>query len=1057
MTFEKESDFEASIIKLLRERFGWGDYPVLRHPTEQDLIDNWAKILYENNRGIDRLNDSPLTPGEMKQILDQIRGLRTPLALNGFINGKTVSIVRDNPADARHFGQTVSLSIYDRLEIAAGKSRYQIAEQPEFPSSGMTHDRRGDLMLLINGMPVIHVELKKTGVPVSQAYYQIENYAHEGVFSGLFSLVQVFVAMNPDETVYFANPGPDGTFNKDFYFHWADFYNEPINDWAKICEHLLSIPMAHQLIGFYTVADDTDGLLKVMRSYQFYTAREVTNRVSQTRWADHELYGGFVWHTTGSGKTLTSFKCAQLVSESGLADKVVFLLNRIELGTQTLRDFRGFADDATDVQQTENTDILVGKLKSDEGSDALIVTSIQKMSRIREGDAKAADLAKIRQKRIVFIVDEAHQDTFGEMLATIKATFPAALYFGFTGTPIHEENQRNHNTTQDVFGKELHRYSIADGIRDKNVLGFDPNMGLTFEDGKLRKAVALEKARAATEEEALADAHKRLIYQKYMSAVPMDEIEGFIPDSQYNSDAHRGKVVESIVQNWNRLSVLGKFHAILATSSIPEAFAYYRLLKQKMPVLKATVLVDDTIDNDGSGTAKSDALTEELVDYNARYHKNFKQQTYGAFKKDVALRLAHKGPYRGVENRPAEQIDLIIVVNQMLTGYDSKWINTLYLDKMLEYARIIQAFSRTNRLFGPDKPFGTIMYYRRPHTMKRNIEEAIRLYSGDRAFGVFANRLPGNLRTLNSIYNGMVDLFKNAGIEDLSRLPPGTDEQALFARRFREFNEILNAAKVQGFRWEKREYSVEENGKVGVLRMNFTDTEYGILHQRYRELFTGGGGGGGGGGHPPFEIDPTLVHVGTGLVDVNYMNSRFRKFMKALHEGADTATVLEELHKSFAILSQEEQRFAQQFLDDVLSGAIAPDDGKTLRDYITEYQTRAKNDLIHKFAAAFGADEDKLRELMETQVSAANLNAYGKLEALLETVDYVKAAQYFTSLDGILVSEFRARSRTDEFFRKFILEGGFPLPTGKALPVREEAPEESDWEGRMAAFEDKDA
>jgi type I restriction enzyme R subunit len=249
MTFTKEAEFEQALILALSKK-GW-EKEVIKNPTEADLLRNWANILYENNRSIDRLNDTPLTDGEMQQIIEQITELRTPLKLNGFINGKTVSITRDNPDDKLHFGKEISLKIYDRREIAAGQSRYQIAQQPAFKSkSKILNDRRGDLMLLINGMPVIHVELKRSGVSVSQAYHQIEKYSNEGIFTGLFSLVQIFVAMEPDETVYFANPGHDGKFNKDFYFHWADFNNEPINSWKDIASSLLSIPMAHQLIGF---------------------------------------------------------------------------------------------------------------------------------------------------------------------------------------------------------------------------------------------------------------------------------------------------------------------------------------------------------------------------------------------------------------------------------------------------------------------------------------------------------------------------------------------------------------------------------------------------------------------------------------------------------------------------------------------------------------------------------------------------------------------------------------------------------------------------------------
>ena len=281
--FDKEKDFEEALIKAL-QRNGW-EQNVIHHPTEEDLLKNWADILYENNQGIDRLNKIPLNAEEMNDILKQVQDIRTPQALNGFINGKTISIKRKNPEDTLHYGKEVSLKLYDRMEIAAGQSRYQIVQQPEFSRKcPVLQDRRGDLMLLINGMPVFHIELKKSGIPVSEACHQIEKYAHEGIFTGLFSLVQIFVAMNPEEMLYFANPGPDGRFNPDFYFHWADFNNEPVNDWKKLTQCFLNIPMAHQLIGFYTVADSSDGVLKVMRSYQYYAANKISDRVARQDW-----------------------------------------------------------------------------------------------------------------------------------------------------------------------------------------------------------------------------------------------------------------------------------------------------------------------------------------------------------------------------------------------------------------------------------------------------------------------------------------------------------------------------------------------------------------------------------------------------------------------------------------------------------------------------------------------------------------------------------------------------------------------------------------------------
>ena len=278
--FTREADFERALIAALQrqgwkndrsdQNNSWEDRALLYRPTEEDLLQNWADILYQNNQDVDRLNHVPLLREEMQELIEKIKAQRTPLALNGFINGRTVTITRKNPEDTLHFGKEVSLKIYDRFEIMAGQSVYQIVEQPIFPRhDAVLQDRRGDVMLLINGMPLFHIELKRSGVPVTEAVHQIEKYAHEGVFTGLFSLVQIFVAMNPEETLYFANPGPDGKFNPDFYFHWADMNNEPMNEWHRVTDSLLSIPMAHRLIGLYTVADDADGVLKVLRSYQF--------------------------------------------------------------------------------------------------------------------------------------------------------------------------------------------------------------------------------------------------------------------------------------------------------------------------------------------------------------------------------------------------------------------------------------------------------------------------------------------------------------------------------------------------------------------------------------------------------------------------------------------------------------------------------------------------------------------------------------------------------------------------------------------------------------------
>lgn len=1039
-TFANEAEFERAVIHELTQR-GW-ESAILKNMTEADLLDNWAAILFENNKGRDRLNGVPLTKSEMQQIMDQITALRTPLKLNGFINGKTVAITRDNPADDLHLGKEVSLKIYDRHEIAAGQSRYQIVQQPRYArGSQLLNDRRGDLLLLINGMPVIHIELKKSGVPVSVAYNQIQKYSREGIFTGLFSLVQVFVAMEPAEALYFANPGPDGKFDKDYTFHWADFNNEPINEWKAFTGSLLNIPMAHQLIGFYTVADEADGVLKVMRSYQYYAAHAISDKVAKTDWKNPDRLGGYIWHTTGSGKTMTSFKCAQLIANSKDADKVVFLLDRIELGTQTLQAYRNFAGDTNDVQATEDTHVLVSKLKSNDPANTLIVTSIQKMSHLKDEQdgLKADDLAKMRAKRIVFIIDECHRSTFGDMLIDIKKSFSGAVFFGFSGTPIHTENVHKDNTTTDVFGNELHRYSIADGIRDKNVLGFDPYKVMTYKDRDLRQAVALEKAKAATVAAALANPQKKRVFNRYMNDVPMagyrdssgvyvTGIEDHLPSAQYEREEHRNAVVEDIATNWVTLSQNSKFHAIFATSSITEAIQYYRLMKAQCPQIKISALFDSNID-DGNNPAdaafKSDGLVEIIGDYNAAYGQHFDLGSHAQFKKDIAARLAHKKPYTRIETEPTKQLDLLIVVNQMLTGFDSKWVNTLYLDKLLEYENIIQAFSRTNRLFGPDKPFGTIRYYRKPHTMKRNIQAAVKLYSGDKALGLFADRLPRNLERMNASFADITAVFTSAGIEDFKKLPDNPAERAAFAKHFQEFSKILEAARIQGFTWEQSVYESGDDPKTAV-ELAITHHQYLTLLQRYKELGTSGPTAG---GNIPFDIDSHITEIDTGKIDADYMNSRFEKYLKVLKTGDAEAKekTLAELHHSFASLSQEDQKLAEIFLHDIQRGDVEIDPSRTFRDYLIDYKAKAQNEKVEAIVQILGLDAQKLKALMNTRLTEATLNEYGRFDDLKATINKQKARNYFEAKSGDKLSPAKVNIRAAALLRRFILEEGFEL------------------------------
>ncbi len=859
MIFESEAKFEDELVELLHSTKGWSA-DVLINPSEDDLIDNWANIIFQKNQQRERLNGCKLTDSEMKKVLDQFVDARTPVKINHLINGKELSIVRDNPDDTLNYGKEISLRIFNPDAVKGGATVYQIARQPVFKSNNpQLNSGRGDVMLLIDGMPLFHVELKGSKVPIKQATNQIKRYKESGYFRGIYSLIQIFVAMNPDECVYFANPGPDGDFKKEYFFHWADFNNESINNWKDVGESLLSIPMAHNMISFYTVADDEDGILKVLRSYQFHAIDSILKKVREVdNWDSPHKPGGFIAHTTGSGKTLSSFKTGEVLLKRNVVDKVIYLFDRIELGVQSLNEYRGFADEDLVVNSTANSHVFENKLMSDNLDDSLIVTSIQKVAEKSKALMdEPVKLDKIAKKKIVFIVDECHRDTHGLMFSDVKNAFPNALFFGFTGTPIYSKASHNGKrnasldtiddleayfkmqeagvptselTTKLVFGDELHRYSIGDGIRDGNVLAFDHYRVSTFKDAALKRSVALRELGIASEEE-IYDEPKLLrrfdeIRQREMTDRYDREghllskgIERDIPTAQYRDEKHRKAVVDDILDKWSDLSCYGRskrFHAILATSSIPEAMAYYDLLNgaetKKGEKLKVTAVFDPHHNNEGDEEAerattmtswdKQQAILRLIRDYGETFFDNpevYRCDQHSLFKKDVAQRLAHKGDYRGIENDRDKQLDIVIVVNQMLTGYDSKWVNTLYLDKIIEGHLLIQAFSRTNRIFGPEKPHGTIRYYRKPYTMEANTKAAIEMYSGSNLKDISVRTLDENVEAMQAEIDYINYLFAQEEIEDYSDLPKDNAVRREFVRHFNLFNKYLMAARLQGF------------------------------------------------------------------------------------------------------------------------------------------------------------------------------------------------------------------------------------------------------------------
>ncbi len=982
-----ELKFEEDLIEMLSQ-VGW-DPNVIKNPTHDDLEKNFRQIINENN--INKLGtDTLLTDGEFGQIMDKINSFcTTPVASNVLINGKEITITSEIARGSYAVGDEIYLYIFDPVEVAGGKSRYQIVEQPKFATSDKFNDRRGDVILLINGLPVIHIELKASGHELDEGITQIQKYMNEGVYKRLLQLVQVFFVMTPEDCIYFANSFP--TLNPAYMYHWGDEKNMPIKDWQKLlkgADHILSIPEAHQLVGYYTSASiekDSNGCIEnintgklmVARSYQVQAARNIMKRTKMQRWGNHTPLGGYVWGTTGCGKTFTSYKSGQLIIDKNYADKVVFVVDRIELSVQSYDEYNAFARDGEPIAKSKSTHDLFELLKNDK--DKLIITSIQKLSRVNEEKSKyvnQGDIEKLNNKRVVFIIDEAHRSQFGEMHEQIKKTFVNALFFGFTGTPIFSEHSKVDGLTSEVtFGPCLSVYSIASGIRDKNVLGFDPKMVKTFRDNDLKDAIACDKANVKSVAEAKGDKEKWKIYQKFYN-LSMIEIEKLIPPAQYDTDAHRKAVVEDIMSNWDLLSNAGgniRFHALLATNSIPEAVDYYRLFKDTD--LKVTALFDPNLHGDSQAIIdKENALIEIVDDYNTMFGTGSiinreSDPSLKTFKTDITKRLAHKKEYENISEN--DMLDIVIVVDQLLTGFDSKYINTLYLDKVLDTDGLIQAISRTNRVLDFDeKPWGIFRYYRLPYTMEANIKEALRLYcEGGEDSGAIVSNIDENLESANKLYDEISKIFDNAGIKNFRSLPKMTADCQKFKQLFRTLAQTINGMKLQGMNWKNDADPYVMKLEVSKKWIDSITRIYDILYMRYQDLLPGKTDSAVATKRVGYNLTASISEVDKDKIDADYLEQHFKQIIPTLvgdFTEIEKELVITEFENLLGTLSEEQQKYAKIIIDDIKEGKLTVGD-KTLKQLIAEYKTDAVNQKIIDFADLYGLVVSSLHKIYHTE------------------------------------------------------------------------------------------
>ena len=653
MSTQSEAALEAGLIATLRQM----DYEYVQIVEEDNLYVNFKRQLeIHNKKQLAEVGRTSFTDEEFEKIL---------IYLEGGTRFEKAKKLRDlYPLDMVN-GQRIWVEFLNRTQWC--QNEFQVSNQITVEGRKKC---RYDVTILINGLPLVQIELKRRGVELKQAYNQIQRY-HKTSFHGLFDYIQLFVISNGVNTRYFAN-NPNSGYK--FTFNWTDAANHPFNELDKFAVFFLEKCTLGKIIGKYIVLHEGDKCLMVLRPYQFYAVEKILDRVQNSN------DNGYIWHTTGAGKTLTSFKAAQLVSELDDVDKVMFVVDRHDLDTQTQSEYEAFEPGAVD--STDNTDELVKRLQS---NSKIIITTIQKLNAAVSKTWYSNKIETIRHSRIVMIFDECHRSHFGDSHKKIMKFFDNAQIFGFTGTPIFTENAVDGHTTKEIFGNCLHKYLIKDAIADENVLGF--------------------------------------LVEYYHGNEVVDN----------DNQARMEEIAKFILNNFNKSTFDGEFDALFAVQSVSMLIRYYKIFKSLNPKIRIgavfTYAANNSLDDEqtGMGTGQyakegvgeADELQTIMDDYNNMFGTAFTTENFRAYYDDINLRMKKK-------KADMKPLDLCLVVGMFLTGFDSKKLNTLYVDKNMEYHGLLQAFSRTNRVLNEKKRFGKIVCFR---DLKNNLDTSIKLFS----------------------------------------------------------------------------------------------------------------------------------------------------------------------------------------------------------------------------------------------------------------------------------------------------------------------------------------
>ncbi|TDL94175.1 type I restriction endonuclease subunit R [Macrococcus brunensis] len=882
MSYQSELALEELTISQLVSK----GYERIRLKDDQALINNFRQIL--NERHMDKLNHEPLSDTEFDRLMTQI-------------NGKSVfdsaMILRDKFVLKRDDESEVYLEFFNTEKWC--QNRFQVTNQVTVND---TYKGRYDITLLINGLPVTQIELKRSGVAFSEAFNQVERYRRHN-FTGLFRYVQLFVISNSVETRYYANS--DKEINKSHMFYWSDEKNNRINNLKDFVESFLEPCHLAKMIARYMVVNETDRILMAMRPYQVYAVEAIINRALETN------NNGYVWHTTGSGKTLTSFKASQLLAKEPGISKVIFLVDRRDLDSQTLAEFNKFEKGAVDM--TNNTYTLLNQLG--DRSKTLIVTTIQKMANAIKRNHPV--MKQYETEKVVFIIDECHRTQFGEMHRLIKQQFKNTQYFGFTGTPRFLENKsQDGRSTADIFEKSLHNYLIKDAIRDGNVLGFSVEYINTFKNEV-----------DTTNEE-------------FVESINTDEV--------WMADERIQMVAGHIYRNHHKKTRNQQYSAIFATQKIPMAMKYYRALKAlseregENGLKIATIFTyqpnQDMRDGEVTEHAK-DELESVIKDYNQTFGTNFSTDTYDSYFADISKRVK-----KGIKD---QKIDILIVVNMFLTGFDSKVLNTLYVDKNLKHHDLIQAYSRTNRIEKETKPYGNIVAYR---NLKKATDDAIKLFSETNDTEVVLSQsynfyLAKFLKTLSELYKMAPEPSQVDAIED-------EEKQKEFVETFKQLSKTLLMMKTfDEFEFNEAVLEIDQQtyedfkGKYLYLyemtkRRNDSD-KASILE----------------------DIDFEIEIMRNDMINVSYILNLLRDIN--LEDTKERDKTREQIHKLLDKADDENLRLKRDliraFLDKVVPNLLP---GSSIDDAFMDFEEEEKQKAIELFSKKFEYPQQQLNRLV---------------------------------------------------------------------------------------------